>query len=309
MGARGMPRTAQLSVRGGFGQMRRGWRETARRRSGRRLLPGLGVALVLASLLLLLALADLQPGRSVARHRGRCRRRAIFSASDGALVADILLQSVGLAAYLVPAVLFGWAFRLMLQRPIRRPVRGSCCCSLALVLGAAACSILRLELALPAGAGGVDRLAAAGRASSAPGSARRPAAGDGGGRAGRARCCCRSSACRRRDWRDLGSGAGRGAAGLPASRGAARRRRRRSASACSAHWRRGAARSARPGPDRWRRSAGDARCRRDRRSVVTPLPDRREPQFERGGAPPPARREPASRSEPAAALPAGWSAW
>ena len=32
---------------------------------------------------------------------------------------DALLQAIGLAAYLIPLVLIGWAFRLLLQRPLR----------------------------------------------------------------------------------------------------------------------------------------------------------------------------------------------
>ncbi len=77
-----------------------------------------------------------------------------FLGPEGALVADVLVQSVGLAAYLVPTVMFGWAFRLMLERPIRRPLRGIGFLLLALVLGAASCSILHPGLSLPAGAGG-----------------------------------------------------------------------------------------------------------------------------------------------------------
>jgi len=46
----------------------------------------------------------------------------------------------------------GWAFRLMLQRPIRRLTRKLALVVLVLVLGAAACSILQPDVALPAGA-------------------------------------------------------------------------------------------------------------------------------------------------------------
>ncbi len=154
-----MPRTAQLPYRGygrgfgrGFGYRWRGWAENFRG-LGRRLCEGLGIALVLASLLLLLALLTYSPADAsldtasdspVGNYLGR----------DGALIADALLQSLGLAAYLLPAVLLGWAFRLMLQRPVRRPLRCGALLGLALALGAAACSILHPGLALPAGAGG-----------------------------------------------------------------------------------------------------------------------------------------------------------
>jgi hypothetical protein len=73
---------------------------------------------------------------------------------DGAVIADLLIQSVGLAAYLVPTALLGWAFRLMLQRPIRRLGRRFALLLLALLLGAVACSVLHPALPLPAGAGG-----------------------------------------------------------------------------------------------------------------------------------------------------------
>ena len=160
------------------------------------------------------------------------RRRAIFSAMTARSSPMLLVQSVGLAAYLVPAVLFGWAFRLMLARPIRRPGRGIVLLLLALVLGAAACSILHAGPALPAGAGGVVGWVLLGLVERAGLAHARPAAGDGGRRAGRiaaavdhravARRLARSGQ-RRRPGRRLGS---------PAPRGAARRRPRRSASGC-----------------------------------------------------------------------------
>src|SRR6266851_907760 len=150
-----MLRTAQLpagAFRRGFGYRWRGWRESFGG-VGRRLFEGLGAALVLASLLLLLALLTYNPGDASLDTAADSPIRN-YLGHDGALIADALVQSVGLAAYLVPAVLLGWAFRLMLQQPIRRPLRGLALLLLALVLGAAACSILHPALALPAGAGG-----------------------------------------------------------------------------------------------------------------------------------------------------------
>src|SRR6266545_933693 len=150
-----MPRAAQLPYRSfgrGLGYFWRGWSETVDGWS-KRLFEGLGVGLALAGLLLLLALLTYTPGDASLDTAVDAPPRN-FLGRDGALIADLLIQSVGLAAYLVPAVLFGWAFRLMLQRPIRRPLRGILLLVLALVLGAAACSILRPDLALPAGAGG-----------------------------------------------------------------------------------------------------------------------------------------------------------
>jgi S-DNA-T family DNA segregation ATPase FtsK/SpoIIIE len=120
---------------------------------GLRLCEALGVGLVLAGLLLLLALLTFDPGDASLDTAADSPVRN-YLGHDGALIADLLMQSVGLAAYLVPAVLLGWALRLMLQHPIRRLGRRLMLLVVALVLGAAACSILRPELALPAGAGG-----------------------------------------------------------------------------------------------------------------------------------------------------------
>ncbi|MGC2415527.1 MAG: DNA translocase FtsK 4TM domain-containing protein, partial [Stellaceae bacterium] len=142
---------AQLSVRG-FGQR---WRSGSEMLGGlgQHLLEGLGVALVVASLLLVLALLTYNPG-DVSLDTAVDAPTRNFLGPEGALVADVLVQCVGLAAYLVPTVMFGWAFRLMLGRPIRRPLRGIGFLLLALVLGAASCSILHPDLSLPAGAGG-----------------------------------------------------------------------------------------------------------------------------------------------------------
>ena len=175
---------------------------------GRRLFEGLGVALVLASLLLLLALLTYTPGDASLDTAVDAPPRN-FLGRDGALVADILIQSVGLAAYLVPTVLFGWAFRLMLQRPIRRPVRG---------IAAAArwrwCSARRPArscapgLALPAGAGGAVGwvlLGVAGRAGLAPFALPLAMAAA----ALVALLLLSIIGLSPGDWRDLGSGAGR----------------------------------------------------------------------------------------------------
>ncbi len=270
-----MPRAAQLSVRG-FGQRWRGWSEMLGG-SGQRIFEGLGVALVVVSLLLLLALLTYSPS-DVSLDTAADAPPRNFLGHDGALVADLLVQSVGLAAYLVPAVLFGWAFRLMLARPIRRPGRGIVLLLLALVLGAAACSILRAGPALPAGAGGVVGWALLGLAE----------------RAGLAHFALPLAMAAAAlvalllvsiiglspgDWRDLGSGAGRGATrfarasgrGTAATAALGRRlfrrwrqaRLARRAAASAQHARAAASREPRAG------------------SVVTPLPDRREPHLGR----------------------------
>ena len=154
-----MPRTAQFALRRsharGFSwrRTRRVWRE---RLTGvaRPFYAASGTALAVASLLLLLALLtydradaslDTAADAPLANVIGR----------DGALVADLLMQSLGFAAYLLPAVLLGWALRLLLQRPLRRLRRRLAMLLPALVLAAFACSILQLDAALPAGPGGV----------------------------------------------------------------------------------------------------------------------------------------------------------
>ncbi|HYU13257.1 MAG TPA: DNA translocase FtsK 4TM domain-containing protein, partial [Stellaceae bacterium] len=148
-----MARTAQLTARGFSGRVRV-WGDVL---GGvkRRLFEGLGMLLVLASLLLLLALLTYNPGDASLNTAVAAPARN-YLGHDGAVIADLLIQSIGLAVYLLPAVLLGWAFRLMLQRPIRRLGRKLGLLLLALLLGAVACSVLHpaLALALPAGAGG-----------------------------------------------------------------------------------------------------------------------------------------------------------
>src|SRR5580704_5613492 len=174
-----MPRTAQLTARG-FG---RGWRDYRRFGWGemvanatRRLCGGLGAIAVLASFLLLLALLTYNPGDASFDTAGGAAPHN-FLGHDGALIADALFQSVGLAAYLLPAVLLGWAFRLMLRRPIEHVGRALAMLLAALVLGAAACSILQPDL---------DRLAALKLGPTRRPRVRRSPRGDDGGGAGRA---------------------------------------------------------------------------------------------------------------------------
>src|SRR5262252_6035072 len=112
-----MARTAQLAMRG-FGGRVRFWGDVL---SGAkyRVFELLGALLVLPSLLLLLALLTYFPGDASFDTAVAAPPRN-YLGYDGAVIADILMQSVGFAAYLLPAVLLGWAFRLMLRRPIHR---------------------------------------------------------------------------------------------------------------------------------------------------------------------------------------------
>src|SRR5712691_7731424 len=273
-----MPRAAQLSVRG-FGHRWRGGSEMLGG-LGQRLFEGLGVALALASLLLLLALLTYNPG-DVSLNTAIDAAPRNFLGHNGALIADLLVQSVGLAAYLVPTVTFGWAFRLLLGHPLRRPVRGILLLLLALVLGAAACSILRSGLSLPAGAGGAVGWVLLGFAKRAGVSAFvLPLAMAAAALV--ALLLVSIIGLSPGDWRDLGSGAGRGATRFARASG-----RGTAATAAFGHrlvrrWRqarltRRAAAEPRPA---WPPQSA-ARSEQRARPVVTPLPDRREPQLGR----------------------------
>jgi S-DNA-T family DNA segregation ATPase FtsK/SpoIIIE len=270
-----MPRVAQLSVRG-FGQR---WRSGSEMLGGlgQRLFEGLGVGLVVASLLLVLALLTYHPG-DVSLDTAVDAPTRNFLGRDGALIADVLIQSVGLAAYLVPTVTFGWAFRLMLGRPIRRPLRGLGLTVLALVLGAASCSILQTGLNLPAGTGGIVGWVVLGLAERAGlGALALPLAMTAAALV--ALLLVAIIGLSPGDWRELGSGAGRGATRFARASG-------RGTVATAAHGQRL--------NRRWhhsrlaRREAGRPRPpwaapshRPATSSVVTPFPDRREPRLGR----------------------------
>ena len=121
----------------------------------RRLFEGLGAALVLVSFLIFLALLTYDPtdpslntAVEAAAHN--------FLGRDGALLADLVSQTIGLAGFLLPLVILGWSFRLLLQRPLSGMIRRVILLAPALVLGAFACSVLRASpVPMPAGGGGI----------------------------------------------------------------------------------------------------------------------------------------------------------
>jgi len=276
-----MPRAAQLSVRG-FGHRWRGGSELFGALS-RRLFEGLGVLLVVASLLLLLALLTYSPG-DVSLDTAVDAPPRNFLGHDGALIADVLVQSVGLAAYLVPAVTFGWAFRLLLAHPIRRPVRGILLLFLALVLGAASCSILHPGLNLPAGAGGAVGWVVLGLATRAGFlSLALPLAMAAAALV--ALLLVSIIGLTPGDWRDLGSGAGRGATRFARASGRGTAATAALGQLLIRRWRQAGRqrRAAAGAPPPW--TAPDRPTAA--RSVVTPLHGRREPQLGRAshGAP------------------------
>src|SRR5205085_140307 len=149
-----MARSAQLAMRG-FGGRVRFWGDVL---SGvkYRVFEALGALLVLASLLLLLALLTYFPGDASLDTAVAAPPRN-YLGYDGAVIADLLMQSVGFAGYLVPTVLLGWAFRLMLRRPVHRFARRLAMLGAGLILGALACSVLQIPGGPAAGAGGAAR--------------------------------------------------------------------------------------------------------------------------------------------------------
>ena len=110
-----MARSIGYAARGTARRLR-GWADTLETLK-RRLIESLGLALVLACCLLTLALLTYDPldpslntAVDTAPHN--------FLGYSGAILADLLRQSFGLAAFLIPMVLLGWCLRLLLNRPL-----------------------------------------------------------------------------------------------------------------------------------------------------------------------------------------------
>ena len=117
-------------------------------------LEALGFAVLLAGLLLTLGLLTYDP-------RDGSLNTAVDAAPhnllgrDGAVLADLLWQSLGLASFLIPLLLLAWAFRLLLNRPLRTIWPRLALLPIILALGAFALSVLDLgTLSVPAGPGG-----------------------------------------------------------------------------------------------------------------------------------------------------------
>jgi S-DNA-T family DNA segregation ATPase FtsK/SpoIIIE len=237
----------------------------------RRLLEGLGFALLLASLLLVLALLTYDP------HDGSLDTAVDapphnFLGHNGAVLADILYQSVGLAGFLIPGLLLGWSFRLLLSRPLRATGPRLALIPVILLSAALALSIVDLgTLSPPAGPGGAvgwglhRLLLRAGLGTAALPIAMAAAALSG-------LLLLATIGLSLRDWREIGHGAGRGATRLAAvsRRGAA-----------AANWlfaRLSRARPLRPAAapaDGGGAEGSDSR----RRMEASPAPGGREPRF------------------------------
>src|SRR5580700_9054697 len=152
--AKSAPFAGRGSLGRGLGHHINSWNELVAA-FRRRLLEGLGSALVLVSFLVLVALATYHPD-DPSLNTASDAAAANFLGRDGAFVADLLVQGLGLAAFLIPVVLLGWAFRLLLQRPFAGMGRRLLWLPPALVLGALACSILHsAPIPTPAGVGGL----------------------------------------------------------------------------------------------------------------------------------------------------------
>jgi S-DNA-T family DNA segregation ATPase FtsK/SpoIIIE len=182
------------------------------------LLEALGFALLLIGFLLILALVTYDP------HDGSLNTAVDaaphnFLGRNGAVLADILWQSFGLACFLIPALLLGWSFRLLLSRPLRAIWSRLALLPVILALGALAFSILDTGTpSAPAGAGGaigwglLRLLSHAGL-----GTAAVPISMAAAGLA--ALLLLATMGLSLRDWREIGKGAGRQANRLTALSG------------------------------------------------------------------------------------------
>jgi len=110
----------------------------------RRLLESLGFGLLLAGFLLTVALLTYDP-RDPSLNTAVDATPHNFLGHSGALVADILWQSLGFAAFLIPAVLLGWCFRLLLNRSLKSIWLKATLLPVVLTLGAFALSVLDLR--------------------------------------------------------------------------------------------------------------------------------------------------------------------
>ncbi len=271
-----MARSVGFSV-GARGRHLRAWTQPLAALK-RRVFETLGFGLLLGALLVAAALFSYDP-RDPSLDTAVDSGAHNFLGYDGAVLADILRQSLGLAAFVIPIVLFGWSFRLLLDRPLRSLWRKLGLLPAALVLAALALSILdQPALCAAPGCGGAvgwglqRLLVLTGLGTAALPIAMMAAAGLG-------LSLLLVLGLSWRDWRDLGAGAGSGAGrvavlsgrGTVAAAGLGGRLLRR--------W--------------WQARSGHASAASEPRlgKVVAKLPDRREPRIDRGGPPQPGDKE------------------
>ncbi|HEY1257796.1 MAG TPA: DNA translocase FtsK 4TM domain-containing protein, partial [Stellaceae bacterium] len=195
---------------GGINRGARGWADMMAALK-RRFYETVGFALLLAAALLVATLFSYDP-RDPSLDTAVDGAPHNFLGQDGAILADLLRQALGLAAYLIPLVLAGWSLRLMLNRPLPAPLRKLALLPAVVLLAALALSVLDFGAAsAPAGSGGaigwtLQRLLVA------AGLARMPLATAMTAAALLGVSLLSILGLSWRDWRDLGGGAGRGAA-------------------------------------------------------------------------------------------------
>ncbi len=267
-----MARSIGYSARG-RARHRRGWAE-AMATLKRRLLESLGFGLLLACCLLALALLTYDP-RDPSLNTAVNAAPHNFLGHSGAVLADLLRQTLGLAAFLIPIVLLGWSFRLLLNRPLQSIGLRATLVPVVLLLGAFALSVLDLGTLSPqARAGGavgwgLQRLLSHAGLSAAALPVSVAAAAIVG------LLLLLIMGLSWRDWRDIGEGAGRSMSRVGTFSG-----RRTIAAAGFAdrlfrHWR-DARRARAAGAMSSSGLSGPGLA-----GVVTALPDRREPRLDR----------------------------
>ncbi|MBV8889888.1 MAG: DNA translocase FtsK 4TM domain-containing protein [Alphaproteobacteria bacterium] len=170
-----------------------------------------GAALVLASFLLLLGLLTYDR-RDPSLDTAVATAPRNFLGREGAVLADLLMQTIGAAAYLIPLILLGWAFRLLLHRPLRNLPFKLGLLPLALLFATLALSVLDTGAmsVLPGGTVGwsLQRLLR----TLGLGGVSLPIAMIAAALLGLLLLSIMGLSWR--DWRELGQGAGRGAAGF-----------------------------------------------------------------------------------------------
>src|SRR5271155_5515281 len=142
-----MARSMGFSI-GARGRHLRAWTE-ALAALKRRAFETLGFGLLLGALLVAAALFSYDPqdpSLDTAIDSGAHN----FLGYDGAVLADILRQGLGVAAFVIPIVLFGCSWRLLFFRPLRPVCRRPALPPPALVGGAGALSLLDQSPLCPA---------------------------------------------------------------------------------------------------------------------------------------------------------------
>jgi len=195
---------------GGGARRNRAWNE-AWAALRRRLFETLGFSLLLAALLIAAALVSYDP-RDPSLDTAIDAGPHNFLGQDGAMLADLLRQSLGFAGFVIPLVLAGWSLRLLLDRPLLSPWLKLGLLPAALLLAALALSVLDhgADSGALVGYGGAlgwemqRALALAGLGAAALPVSMIAAAGLG-------LLLLLILGLSWRDWRELGGGAGRGA--------------------------------------------------------------------------------------------------